>query len=144
MKDGKVRFQYKLHRAIAYMEKNVDNAMENKYLLSLGYDDKAQDGNIVETALLFKIWDFICLDNYSQYRDGNPTGGSIWDRGGERTEDAPVSYRIQVDGKDYLGQLQKFAVSKDLVLCALVTHDAKVYVYKILEKNSEGSVNFTP
>jgi len=85
------------------MEKNVDNAMTNKYLLSLGYDDKVQDGNIVETALVFKIWDFICLDNYSQYRDSNPTGGSIWDRGTERTEDAPISYRIQVDGKDYLG-----------------------------------------
>lgn len=118
--------------------------MDNKYLLTLGYDDKSQDGNIVETALVFKIWDFISLDNYSQYRGDTPTGGSIWDRTTERSEDAPVSYRIQVDGKDYLGQLQKFAVSKDLVLCALVTHDSKVYVYKVLEKNSEGSVLFAP
>lgn len=39
--------------------------MDNKYLLTLGYDDRVQDGNIVETALVFKIWDFISLDNYS-------------------------------------------------------------------------------
>jgi hypothetical protein len=127
------------------MEKNVDNMMDNKFVLTLGYDDKKdQDGNIVETALVFKIWDFICLDNYSQYRGDTPTGGSIWERSTERSEDAPISYRIQVDGKDYLGQLQKFAVSKDLVLCALISHDSKVYVYKVLEKNSEGSVNFSP
>ena len=49
------------------MEKNVSNAMNNKYLLSLGYDDRITDdnpGNPPETALVFKIWDFISLDNY--------------------------------------------------------------------------------
>ena len=41
--------------------------MNNKYLLSLGYDDKIMDDNPAnqpETALAFKIWDFISLDNY--------------------------------------------------------------------------------
>lgn len=85
------------------MEKNIENAMNNKYLLTLGYDDRIEDGNIVETALVFKIWDFICLDNYSPYRGDAPTGGSIYERGNERTEEAPITYRIQVDGKDYLG-----------------------------------------
>lgn len=144
MKDGKVKFQYKLHRAIAYMDKNVSNAMDNKYLLTLGYDDRVQDGNIVETALVFKIWDFICLDNYQPYRGQTLTGGSIFERASERSEDAPISYRIQIDGKDYLGQLQKFAVSRDLVLAALVTHDSKIYVYKVLETNSERQCLFSP
>ncbi len=45
--------------------------MRNKYLLSLGYDDyyDSQTGQIKETALVFKIWDFISLDSkYNYYK----------------------------------------------------------------------------
>ena len=42
--------------------------MGNKYLLSLGYDDRIDPntGQITETALVFKLWDFISLDSKYQ------------------------------------------------------------------------------
>ena len=67
MKDKSVRQEYKLHNRIVYFDKNVENQLGNKYLLSLGYDDKIdQAGQKQETALVFKIWEFgnICSDSY--------------------------------------------------------------------------------
>ena len=40
MKDKSVKAEYKLHNSIVYFDKNVENQLGNKYLLSLGYDDK--------------------------------------------------------------------------------------------------------
>lgn len=40
MKDGKVKTEFKLHRSVAFMDKNVDNRLHNKYLVTLGYDDR--------------------------------------------------------------------------------------------------------
>ena len=55
--------EYKLHRSVLFLDKNVDNYIGEKLLLSLGYDDRVdeQSGQIAETALVFKIWNFIEL-----------------------------------------------------------------------------------
>jgi hypothetical protein len=55
---------------VLFLDKNVENLMRNKYLLSLGYDDyyDIQTGQIKETALVFKIWDFISLDSKYNYK----------------------------------------------------------------------------
>jgi hypothetical protein len=52
---------------VLYLDKNVENLLGNKYLLSLGYDDQIdpQTGSVLSTALVFKIWDFISLDSKS-------------------------------------------------------------------------------
>lgn len=39
MKDMQVKSEFKIHRSVVFLDKNVDNPMGNKYLLSLGYDD---------------------------------------------------------------------------------------------------------
>lgn len=81
MKDGKVKTEFKLHRSVAYMDKNVDNRMKNKYLLSLGYDDRYDNtGQVLETALVFKIWDFISLDSYLPATQTSLTGGTVWEK----------------------------------------------------------------
>ena len=64
MKEMQVKSEFKVHRRVLFLDKNVDNAMGNKFLLSLGYDDNVDvaTGNVGETILVFKIWDFISLD----------------------------------------------------------------------------------
>ena len=64
MKEMQVKSEFKIHRSVLFLDKNVDNFMGNKFLLSLGYDDSvdANTGNVLETHLVFKIWDFISLD----------------------------------------------------------------------------------
>lgn len=64
MKEMQVKSEFKVHRSVLFLDKNVENAMGNKFLLSLGYDDNvdAVTGNVGETILVFKIWDFISLD----------------------------------------------------------------------------------
>jgi len=68
MKEMQVKSEFKIHRAVVYLDKNVQNVMGNKYLLSLGYDDRIDPntGQITETALVFKLWDFISLDSKYQ------------------------------------------------------------------------------
>ena len=64
VKEMQVKSEFKIHRSVVYLDKNVSNVMDNKYLLSLGYDDRLDSsGNVAETALVFKIWDFISLDS---------------------------------------------------------------------------------
>jgi hypothetical protein len=65
MKEMQVKSTFKVHRSVLYLDKNVENLMGNKYLLSLGYDDQidSNSGSVVQTALVFKIWDFISLDS---------------------------------------------------------------------------------
>lgn len=62
------------------MDKNVENPLNNKYLLSLGEDEiiDQSSGAVAQKALVFKIWDFISLDNYSSKT--GITGGNIWDK----------------------------------------------------------------
>ena len=64
MKEMQVKSEFKVHRSVLFLDKNVENAMGNKFLLSLGYDDNVDvaTGNVGETILVFKIWDFISLD----------------------------------------------------------------------------------
>lgn len=81
MKGNQVKHEYKIHRSVLFLDKNVDNYLKNKYLLSLGYDDQVDaTGNTLQTALVFKIWDFISLSEYVQSSpNGGLTGGSVWD-----------------------------------------------------------------
>ena len=67
MKEMQVKSEFKIHRSVLFLDKNVDNFMGNKFLLSLGYDDNIDmnTGNVGETVLVFKIWDFISLDRKS-------------------------------------------------------------------------------
>ena len=52
--------EFKLHKSIVFFDKNVDNRMQSKFLLSLGYDEEVEEStkNVLQTALVFKIWDF--------------------------------------------------------------------------------------
>lgn len=64
MKEMQVKSEFKVHRSVLFLDKNVENLMGNKYLLSLGYDDQIDaNGQVLQTALVFKIWDFISLDS---------------------------------------------------------------------------------
>jgi hypothetical protein len=65
MKEMQVKSEFKVHRSVLYLDKNVENLMGNKNLLSLGYDDQIDpnSGSVIQTALVFKIWDFISLDS---------------------------------------------------------------------------------
>ena len=65
MKEMHVKSEFKVHKSVLFLDKNVDNLMGNKYLLSLGYDDQVdgQTGQVIQTALVFKVWDFISLDS---------------------------------------------------------------------------------
>ena len=67
MKEMQVKSEFKIHRSVLFLDKNVDNFIGNKFLLSLGYDDNIDmnTGNVGETVLVFKIWDFISLDRKS-------------------------------------------------------------------------------
>jgi hypothetical protein len=83
MKGNQVKTEFKIHRSVLYLDKNIDNFLKNKYILSLGYDDliDPQSGNAVETALVFKVWDFMSLDDYiPSNAQGSLTGGTIWDK----------------------------------------------------------------
>lgn len=143
MKDGKVKSEFKLHRGIAYMDKNVENKFHNKYLLTLGYDDRVDlaTGNILETALVFKMWDFISLDSYVPATPESLTGGSIWDlaRNQQMGQDTPNMFKIEMDGKPYLEPIKKFAVSRDCGLAALVCHDNQILIYRIIDQDSDGN-----
>jgi len=37
--------------------------MNNKFILSLGYDENVNEQGETERALVFKIWEFISLDS---------------------------------------------------------------------------------
>ena len=65
MKEMQVKSEFQVHRSVLFLDKNVENVMGNKFLLSLGYDDciDPQSGTISDTILVFKIWDFISLDS---------------------------------------------------------------------------------
>jgi hypothetical protein len=39
MKEMQVKSEFKVHKSVLYLDKNVENLLGNKYLLSLGYDD---------------------------------------------------------------------------------------------------------
>ena len=53
--------------------------MGNKYLLSLGYDYRMENGQPVagDQSMVFKIWDFVGLDDYVPKSDNTLTGGFI-------------------------------------------------------------------
>ena len=65
MKEMQVKSEFKVHKSVLYLDKNVDNLLGNKYLLSLGYDEQIDPNtkSVLQTALVFKIWDFISLDS---------------------------------------------------------------------------------
>jgi len=78
---------------------------------------------VLQKALVFKIWDFISLDNYVQASQSGLTGGSVWDKPQNDANNmmTPIMYKIELEGKPYLDPVKKFAVSHDCVLAALVT-----------------------
>lgn len=41
MKDEVIKNKYKLHNSIVFLDKNENNVLNNKYLISLGYDKAA-------------------------------------------------------------------------------------------------------
>lgn len=106
MKDKSVKSEYKLHNQIVYFDKNIENQLGNKYLLSLGYDDRLdQNGQKLETALIFKIWDFgsICTDVYLSKTDTRLTGGTIWEKNpSDMSGKHPHMFKIEVDGQNYV------------------------------------------
>jgi len=50
---------------VLFLDKNIENPIGNKFLLSLGYDYRVDPntGQAGEQALVFKIWEFISLDS---------------------------------------------------------------------------------
>jgi hypothetical protein len=40
MKEMQVKSEFKIHGSVVYLDKNVENLYGNKFLLSLGYDDR--------------------------------------------------------------------------------------------------------
>lgn len=46
----------------------------------------------------------------------------------------PQMFKIEVDGKPYLDPVKKFAVSKDLFLCALVTSNNQIIVSRVSQR----------
>jgi hypothetical protein len=138
VKEMQVKSEFKIHRSVVYLDKNIQNVMGNKYLLSLGYDDrKDSSGNVVETALVFKIWDFISLDNYIKDPDTGLTGGSVWEKHRDPDHnETPVMYKIMIDDKHYLEQVKKFAVSGDGMLAGIVMHTNQIIIYKIFDDNN--------
>ena len=80
MKGNQVKSEFKIHKAVLYFDKNIDNYLKNKYIISLGYDDP-QDPSIMTTSppMILKIWEFISLDDYCKDASGM-TGGSYFDR----------------------------------------------------------------
>ena len=67
MKEMQVKSEFKIHESVLFLDKNVDNFMGNKFLLSLGYDQNYDPttGQPADKHLVFKIWDFISLDRKS-------------------------------------------------------------------------------
>ena len=59
MKDSIVEKEFRIHHEVLFLEKNINNVTNNKYLISLGRDKK---------ALRLKIWDFKSLmeDEYTK------------------------------------------------------------------------------
>lgn len=64
MKEMQVKSEFKIHSSVLFLDKNVDNFMGNKFLLSLGYDQNVDmnTGTVGDTFLVFKIWEFVSLD----------------------------------------------------------------------------------
>lgn len=61
--------EFKIHQSVLFLDKNVENYKGEKLILSLGYDNKVDEGNgkILETALVFKIWNFMSLGGKYQF-----------------------------------------------------------------------------
>lgn len=146
MKDQSVKSKFKLHTEIVFFDKNVDNMMGNKYLLSLGYDDKIEGGKKMESALVFKIWEFVSLDDYVPHSLTNLTGGTIWEKpiNDQQNKLTPVMFKIEVNGIPYVKGVKKFSVSKDLMWAALVTQDNSILVYKLLDRDNNQGFKFMP
>ena len=55
--------EFKIHQSVLFLDKNVENYKGEKLILSLGYDNKVDEANgkVLETALVFKIWNFMSL-----------------------------------------------------------------------------------
>lgn len=143
MKEMQVKSEFKVHRSVLFLDKNVENAMGNKFLLSLGYDDNVDpmSGNVQETILVFKIWDFISLDHYVQT---SLTGGTIWEKASHDSKGlmTPIMYRIEYDGKPYLDPVKKFSVSRDCMMAALVMHNNQILTYRLFEQDGHGNHSF--
>lgn len=39
MKGNQVKSEFKIHKSVVFFDKNIDNYLRNKYLISLGFDD---------------------------------------------------------------------------------------------------------
>ena len=65
MKEMSFKSEFKVHSSVIFLDKNVENLVGNKLLLSLGYDDNIDmsTGSVGQPMLVFKIWDFISLDS---------------------------------------------------------------------------------
>lgn len=135
MKGNQVKTEYRIHRSVLYLDKNVDNFLKNKYILSLGYDDyiDPQSGKVTDTALVFKIWDFMSLDDYPQATNkGGLTGGCAWNNEiNPNGMSVPAMFKLEIEGVPYLEPVKKFAVSKDLWMAALVTSNNQIMICRV-------------
>ncbi len=55
----------------------------------------------------------------------------------------PYMYKIEYEGKNYLDQVKKFAVSKDCMITALVMHNNKIMIHKLFDYDQSNVIMFT-
>ena len=90
-----------LHNKVLYLDKNVTNPMDRKFLMSLGIDYKIDPETkaILSEVMVFKIWDILNLDTYPV--DANLSGGSVWDKNisDQSGENTPIMFKIEIQGQ---------------------------------------------
>lgn len=128
-KNEQIMAKYRLHDKVLHFEKNESNKLQNKYFVTLGFDKRMEDGEVKEKALMLKIWDIKKLESYIEYSYTVPTGGEMFPTF-IQSKMSPICYRIKINKKDYVedanldeGEGIRFAVSKDLAYCTLITQD---------------------
>jgi hypothetical protein len=77
-KKERIIAKYRLHDTLLFFVKNENNKLQNKYFITLGFDKRLEGGEVKEKCLVLKIWDIRKMDNYFDYSDEAPTGGSMF------------------------------------------------------------------
>ena len=54
----------------------------------------------------------------------------------------PTMFKIEKDGKPFLGQVKKFSVSRDCMLAALVTDNNEILVYRVIDNDNMNFYDF--
>ena len=129
MKGNQVKSEFKIHRSVLFFDKNIDNYLKNKYLISLGSDDIPSNANVQEgmQTYILKIWEFINLENYYSDQSGF-LGGSYWDKADNQSKGMTVPTMFKLESTD---PIKKFTVSKDMLFACMVTGNNQIYLYQV-------------